>query len=301
MKHPSFIRRVTFTILFGIIISCSSFAQVTNEKSDNNKPYEIRFEHLAFNVLDPVKVSKWYQENLGLKVVRQGGEPTYTTFISDQGGNMMFEFFYNKDYPVQDLSKWDCTSIHMAFICEDVEKIKEKLVSNGATVGIDIKKTDSGDEVLTLRDPWGLPIQFVKRVNKMLNHDGFYFEHLAFNLSDSRVKAKWFTENLGMIVKRDGKAPSYGMFISDAGENMMLELYQQKDYPVIGFDSISHMTIHLAFMTNDIEAVKEKLLSAGAKVVEDITKTAAGDFVLMMRDPFGMPVQFVKRANPMVN
>jgi uncharacterized glyoxalase superfamily protein PhnB len=300
MKYLSFIRRIAFTFIIGTIISCSSFAQVTNEKSDSDKSYSIRFEHLALNVLDPVKVAKWYEENLGLKIVRQGGELTYTTFISDQGGNMMFEFFYNKDYPVQDFSKWDCTSIHMAFICEDVKAIKEKLMSNGATVGIDYKKTDSGDEVLTLRDPWGFPIQFVKRVNKMLNHDGFYFEHLAFNLADSRAKAKWYTENFVMLNKREGKAPSYGMFISDAGENMMLELYQQKDYPVIGFDSLSHMTIHLAFMTDNIEAVKEKLLKIGAKVVEDITKTASGDFVLMMRDPFGMPIQFVKRANPMV-
>jgi len=300
MENSTFIRKIAFTFIIGIIISCSSFAQVTNGNSDSGQLYKIRFEHLALNVFDPVKVTKWYQENLGLKIVRQGGEPTYTTFISDQGGNMMFEFFYNKDYPVQDFSKWDCTSIHMAFICEDVSKIKEKLMSNGATVCSDIRKTDSGDEVLVLRDPWGFSIQFIKRENKMLNHDGFYFEHLAFNLSDSKAKAKWFTENLGMIIKREGKAPSYGMFISDSGENMMLELYQQKDYPVIGFDSLSHMTIHLAFMTDNIEAVKEKLLNTGAKVVEDITKTASGDFVLMMRDPFGMPTQFVKRANPML-
>lgn len=268
-------------------------------KNDDGK-IKIRFEHLALNVADPIKTAEWYKENLGFKIVRQGGEPTYTTFISDEEGNMMFEFFHNSDYPIQNFLKWDHNSIHMAFHCDDIELIKNNLTKNGAVVASDIRITDSGDQVLVLRDPWGFPIQFVSRAKKMLNHNGLYFEHLAFNLNDSREVAKWFEENLSMKIMRDGKAPTYGMFIADQDANMMLELYQNKDYPVINYDSVSHMSIHLAFMVDNMEAEKEKVLSSGGKVVEDITKTPAGDFVLMMRNPWGLPIQFVKRNEPML-
>jgi len=60
------------------------------------------------------------------------------------------------------------------------------------------------------------------------------------------------------------------------------------------------MAIHVAFMVNDINTIKTKLISAGATLVEDITKTPAGDLVLMLRDPWGEPIQFVKRAVPML-
>jgi predicted enzyme related to lactoylglutathione lyase len=288
-----------FLFLLLIVFSASPVLNACGIKNDESKN-KIRFEHLALNVTDPVKTAEWYKENLGFKIVRQGGEPTFTTFISDEGGNMMFEFFHNADYPLQDFMKWDHNSIHMAFHCENIESIKNKLIENGATVASDIRKTDSGDQVLVLRDPWGFPIQFVSRVKKMLDHSGLYFEHLAFNLNDSREVAKWFKENLSMKIMRDGKAPTYGMFIADENANMMLELYQNKDYPVIDFENVSHMSIHLAFMVYNIEAAKEKVLSSGGKVVEDITKTSAGDFVLMMRTPWGLPIQFVKRSEPML-
>jgi hypothetical protein len=43
-----------------------------------------------------------------------------------------------------------------------------------------------------------------------------------------------------------------------------------------------------------------KLLTAGATLVEDDKTTPLGDLVLMMRDPWGEPIQFVKRLSPML-
>jgi hypothetical protein len=42
------------------------------------------------------------------------------------------------------------------------------------------------------------------------------------------------------------------------------------------------------------------LIKAGAKLAEDIKRTAVGDQILMLRDPWGQPIQFVKRAKPML-
>jgi glyoxylase I family protein len=273
--------------------------EASNSSSTNFRE-AIRPEHVAFNVPDPLVVVKWYTENLGMKVMRKGGPPTYTTFIADSGEHMMIELFHNADYPVFEPAKLSHMSIHLAFMVEDIAAIKTKLAAAGATVVEDITKTPSGDQVLMLRDPWNLPIQFAQRVKPMLKATGLRPEHLALNVSDSRSTAHWFVEHLGMHVVREGGAPTYGMFVADSSEQMMLELYQNSAYPVVDFGKISYMSIHYASMVPDIEAAKKGLLKAGATVAEDITKTPSGDYVLMLREPGGFPIQFVNRVAPML-
>jgi catechol 2,3-dioxygenase-like lactoylglutathione lyase family enzyme len=260
----------------------------------------IRPEHVAFNVPDPVAAVRWYTENLGMKVMRQGGPPTYTSFVADSGEHMMMELFHNADFPLFEPAKFSHMSIHLAFMVSDIAEIKTKLVAAGATLVEDITKTPSGDQVLMLRDPWGLPIQFAQRVKPMLKTKGVRPEHLALNVSDSRMTAQWFVAHLGMKVVREGGAPTYGMFVADSSEQMMLELYQNSEYPVVDFSKISHMAVHFASMVPDVVAAKERLLKAGATMAEDITKTPAGDQVLMLRDPDGFPIQFVNRVAPML-
>jgi glyoxylase I family protein len=259
-----------------------------------------RFEHIAVNVSDPPTVAKWYTDNLGMKVMRAGGAPTFTTFIADSGVHMMMELFHNDQYPLLEPAKIHHMAIHLAFITPNILQSRSQLLAAGATIVDSLKKTSSGDQVMTVRDPWGLPIQFVERVSPMLSFSGMYPEHFAMNVADSRAKAKWYTDNLGMVVVRDGKAPTYGMFVGDAGKHMMYELYQQTQYPAVDFNTISHMSIHVAFMVDDVQTAKDALIKAGAKLVDDVTKTPAGDFVLMLRDPWGQPIQFVKRATPML-
>jgi glyoxylase I family protein len=259
-----------------------------------------RPEHVAFNVVDPRAAAKWYVDNLGMKVMRAGGPPTYTTFVADSGLHMMIELFHNADYPLLEPAKINHMSLHLAFMVGDVAAMKAKLISAGATMVDDITKTPSGDLVLMLRDPWGLPIQFVQRVKPMLQATGVRPEHLALNVADARATARWFVTNLGMKIVREGGAPTFGTFVSDSNNQMMLELYQNKDFPVIDFKKISHMSIHFASMVPDVAAAKDALLAAGSTLAEDITKTPAGDQVLMMRDPTGFPIQFVRRVEPML-
>ncbi|MGA3245671.1 MAG: VOC family protein [Bacteroidota bacterium] len=273
------------------------------EGSNSSSGYSresIRPEHVAFNVPDPVAAVKWYTGNLGMKVMRKGGPPTFTSFVADSGEHMMMELFHNADYPLLEPAKMSHMSIHLAFMVNDIEAIKTKLVAAGATLVEDITKTPSGDQVLMLRDPWGLPIQFAQRVKPMLKATGVRPEHLALNVSDSRTAARWFVAHMGMKVVREGGAPTYGMFVADSSEQMMLELYQNSSYPVVDFRKISHMSIHFASMVPDVGAAKERLLKEGATLAEDVTKTPAGDQVVMLRDPNGFPIQFVNRAAPML-
>ena len=261
---------------------------------------QIRPEHVAFNVPDAVAAAAWYTENLGMKTMRKGGAPTFTTFVADSNEHMMLELFHNADYPLLEPAKLNHMSLHLAFMVSDIAAIKTKLLHAGATTVEDITKTNSGDQVLMMRDPWGLPIQFVQRVQPMLKTSGVRIEHLALNVADSRAAARWFVAHLGMTIVREGGAPAFGMFVADSARQMMLELYQNTGFPVIDFTKISHMSIHFASMVPDVEGTKQRLLKADASLAEDMSVTPAGDKVLMMREPTGFPIQFVHRAAPML-
>jgi uncharacterized glyoxalase superfamily protein PhnB len=213
---------------------------------------------------------------------------------------MMFEIYHKADQPLLDAGKISHMSMHFAFVADSILPIRDRLLKAGASMAEDIKTSASGDQVFTLRDPWGFSIQFVQRLKPMLQAKGLYAEHYALNVPDSRAKAKWLVDNLGMVVMTEGKAPSYGMMVADAGKNLMLELYHNTKAPDLNFAEISHNATHLAFMVPDITAAKAQCVSAGATVVEDILKTPGGDFVLMLRDPWGEPLQLVKRVSPMV-
>jgi uncharacterized glyoxalase superfamily protein PhnB len=52
-------------------------------------------------------------------------------------------------------------------------------------------------------------------------------------------------------------------------------------------------------MVDDVKAFCEKLISAGAKMDGKIVITPDGDEIAILRDPQGIPIQFVKRAKPM--
>ncbi len=128
----------------------------------------IRLEHVAINVEDPVAMAKWYCENLGMKIVRKGPPPVNGHFISDAGGNMMLEIYHNPPDAVPDYASMNPLLLHIAFMVDDVKEISRKLVAAGATIATDVTTTDAGDELVMLRDPWGVPIQFLKRAEPML-------------------------------------------------------------------------------------------------------------------------------------
>ena len=126
------------------------------------------------------------------------------------------------------------------------------------------------------------------------------FEHVAINVEDPVTMAKWYCRNLGMKVIRKGPAPVNAHFISDAGENMMLEIYCNPPDAVPDYASMDPLLLHIAFMTNDVKNIRDKLIAAGATPVGDISITSSGDEIAILRDPWGLAIQFVKRAEPML-
>jgi catechol 2,3-dioxygenase-like lactoylglutathione lyase family enzyme len=164
----------TVILLFAILVfaGCAAESAKTTDEAltSSGGKNRIRLEHVAINVEDPAAMAKWYSDNLGMKVVREGPPPANMRFISDASGNMMLELYNNPPDEVPDYPSMNPLSLHIAFMVDDVKAITRKLISAGATIAVDINTTDAGDELVILRDPWGVPIQFLKRAKPMLPH-----------------------------------------------------------------------------------------------------------------------------------
>ena len=127
----------------------------------------MKIEHFAINVEEPVAMADWYVDHLGMKVVKQSKEAPYTTFMADESGRVMIEIYKNPADQVPDYHKMDPLILHLAFVSKDTEKDKQRLEKAGAGLVSDEQLKD-GSQIVMMRDPWGLAIQFCKRGVPML-------------------------------------------------------------------------------------------------------------------------------------
>jgi len=128
---------------------------------------------------------------------------------------------------------------------------------------------------------------------------GVRLEHVGLNLKDPQAVTDWYCENLGMKVVRS--QPGQGVFfISDAGGHMMLELYNNPKSPVPDYPAIEHLSLHISFMVHPVEVIRTRLIGAGARPVGEIGTNPSGDKVANLRDPWGIPIQLIERAEPML-
>ncbi len=122
------------------------------------------------------------------------------------------------------------------------------------------------------------------------------FEHMAINVPDRDRAERWYTEQLGLSVVRS--VPGSMCFLADPTGRVVLELYSNPAHPVMSFGQLHPLTFHVAFLVDDVAGEAERLVGAGASVVDPI-KTVNGDTMVMLRDPFGMGLQLMKRGQPM--
>ena len=128
----------------------------------------LRLEHVALNVSDPVGMARWYGEHLGLRAVVEGAAPAYGRFLAAGGDHVLLEIYANGEAPRPDYWAWDARQFHLAFVVEDVQAVRRRLLAAGAKAEGEATVTAGGDEVLVLRDPWGVPLQFVRRARPLL-------------------------------------------------------------------------------------------------------------------------------------
>jgi predicted enzyme related to lactoylglutathione lyase len=129
----------------------------------------MKIEHLALHVPDPLNLARWYVEHLGFTVKRRGIEPPYVHFIADDSGTVMLEIYGNPDAAALDFPAVQPPALHLAFTSKDLEADVKRLTAAGATIVADVHTMPSGDIFAMLRDPWGIPLQLVRRKQPMID------------------------------------------------------------------------------------------------------------------------------------
>ena len=123
------------------------------------------------------------------------------------------------------------------------------------------------------------------------------FEHFALNVPDARAHARWLVAQLGFTIVRQQEVAPYIHFLADETGRVVLEVYTNPIAPVPDYKTRHPLVFHFAVVSADIAADRARLEKAGAVLFSEET-LADGSRLLIMRDPWGLPLQFCQRANP---
>jgi glyoxylase I family protein len=123
----------------------------------------MKFEHFALNVEDARASAQWYVDHLGLKVARSRSDAPFTTFLADDTGRVIFELYSNTAAPVPDYASTHPLCFHIAFVADDPNATRMRLLAAGASPAYEETLPD-GSFLVMIRDPWGVPLQLVRRV-----------------------------------------------------------------------------------------------------------------------------------------
>lgn len=110
--------------------------------------------------------------------------------------------------------------------------------------------------------------------------------------------ADWYVKHLGCTVARSGGEPTHGRFLLAGG--VLIEIYNDPRATMPDYGSMNPLLLHLAFASDNLASDRDRLVKAGARVIADVATTPAGDQIMMLRDPWSVALQFVKRAVPML-
>jgi catechol-2,3-dioxygenase len=119
------------------------------------------------------------------------------------------------------------------------------------------------------------------------------FEHLAINVENPKKVADWYVKYVGLKIVSASKKM---IFVSDPGKHFMFELYK-KDAAKGKFSDLNHAAGHVAFATDDAEALAGKMVQGGAKKLKQFNNPV-GDTVINMQDPWGNNLQVIHRVKP---
>ena len=121
------------------------------------------------------------------------------------------------------------------------------------------------------------------------------FEHIGINVPDARAMAAWYVRHLGMRVVRCQDEPPWAHFLADASGRTILEIYTNPADAVPDYARQHPLRLHVAFAVHAPTTTSAELIAAGAEPISDETLDD-GSHIVMVRDPWGLVVQLVRRA-----
>lgn len=125
-------------------------------------------------------------------------------------------------------------------------------------------------------------------------------EHFALQVVDPAAMADWYVEHVGLEIARSSGEPLHQRFLRDESGLILIEFYRNPRIPVPNYEGMDPFLLHIALISAAPEVDRDRLVKAGARLVEDVSVAPNGDQLAMLRDPWGVAVQLVKRTKPML-
>jgi catechol-2,3-dioxygenase len=125
-------------------------------------------------------------------------------------------------------------------------------------------------------------------------------EHIALNVIDPIAVSQWFTSHLGLTVVQQKEEAPYTTFMADDSGQMLIEIYNNPSDSVPDYHSMDPLLLHIAFVSENPAADKDRLVKAGATLHKEL-HLEDGSHLVMLRDPWGLALQLCKRAIPLTS
>jgi catechol 2,3-dioxygenase-like lactoylglutathione lyase family enzyme len=123
------------------------------------------------------------------------------------------------------------------------------------------------------------------------------FEHFALNVTDARAVAAWYVEHLGLRIAHRREESPFTHFLADDTGRVFVEFYSNPAAPVPDYAAAHPLCFHFAVVATDAQAERKRLTAAGAKLLREEPQPD-GSLLVMLRDPWGVPLQLCERAVP---
>lgn len=123
------------------------------------------------------------------------------------------------------------------------------------------------------------------------------FEHFAINVPDPAAHATWYARHLGFTIARKRDEAPFTHFLADETGRVAVELYANPNAVVPDYPAADPLTFHIAVVSPDAAADRARLEDAGATLAREEPQ-GDGSLLVMMRDPWGVPLQLCQRTHP---
>jgi glyoxylase I family protein len=125
------------------------------------------------------------------------------------------------------------------------------------------------------------------------------FEHFALNVLDAKALAGWYVNHCRMKIVRGSDTAPFAHFLADRSGRMVMEVYSNPAAPLTDLRDRDPLYFHVAFTVDDPAAARTHLEQQGAVYVSEV-RLDDGSLLIMLRDPWGIPLQLCKRVKPLV-
>ena len=124
------------------------------------------------------------------------------------------------------------------------------------------------------------------------------FEHFALNVPDPRAMGRWYVENLGFTIARAREDAPYTHFLADETGRPFIELYQNPKAAIPDYATQHPLCFHFAVVSANASADRQLLEKVGATLFLEEPQPD-GSLLIMLRDPWGIPLQLCQRVKPL--